>query len=145
LQVTVKTRHLLSNEQLSHSPLMKMEDTHMTHQEFVQGYKQGLVRARIHESAAMQLMNTTAVEKRYRYAHLFWSWVWILTIPIGIVLIIWVNKWVGIGIIVLGIILPRVIKRSASEFVLEQTLADENFYNNLIESKILIVERSDQK
>jgi len=117
----------------------------MTHKEFVQGYKQGFVRAQIHESAAMQLMNTTAIEKRYQYAHVFWSWVWILSIPMGIVLIIWVNKWIGIAIILVGLILPRAIKRTASEFVLEQAVKDENFYNVLIESKILIVEQTDQK
>lgn len=62
---------------------------------------------------------------------------------IGIVLIIWVNKWLGIAIIIIGLILPCAIKKSASEFVLEQAIKEEKFYNDLIESKILVIERTD--
>lgn len=113
----------------------------MTHKEFVEGYKRGIVRVEINESDALKLMNTSFVDKPYQYATIFWSWIWIFSIPIGVVLIIWVNMWLGIAVIVIGLLLPQAIKRSSSENALEQALRDEEFYNALIEAEIMKVER----
>jgi len=99
----------------------------MTHQDFVEGYKKGTVRVEVDESDALKLMNTTFVHKPYQYATIFWSWAWILSIPIGVVLIIWVDTWIGIAVIVIGLILPKAIKRSSADNVLAQAIRDEEF------------------
>lgn len=117
----------------------------MTHKEVVDGYHTGKLRILINESAALKLMNTTFVDKPYQYATIFWSWVWMLSIPIGIALIIWVNMWLGIAVIVIGLILPQAIKRSSSENVLEQALRDEEFYNALVEAEIIKIEPREDK
>jgi hypothetical protein len=113
----------------------------MTHKEFVEVYKSGTVRVEINESDALKLMNTSLVDRPYQYATIFWSWIWILCIPIGVVLIIWVNMWLGIAVVVIGLLLPRAIKKSSSENVLEQALRNEEFYNALVEAEIMKVER----
>lgn len=112
----------------------------MRHTEFVEKYRNGLVRAHINESHALQILNTEMMPNRYFYAHLFWSWIWILALIVGIPLAIWVNTWLGIVIFVIGLMFPRAIKSSASEFVLEYALENEDFYNTVIESESLRIE-----
>ena len=111
----------------------------MTHNEFVQGYRSGQLAAHVNKTMAMQLMNTTAVAKRYRAAHLFWSWVWFLSIPAAIACFIWTKWWIGIIVLVVGFMLPRAIKESAYQFVLEQALEDEQFFKLAIEAEALEV------
>jgi len=112
----------------------------MNHSEFLEKYRKGLARAHINESDALQILNADIMPKRYFYAHTFWSWVWLLSLIIGIPIAIWVNRWVGIVIFILGLVLPRAIKSSASGFVLEYALENEDFYNIVIESESLRVE-----
>lgn len=78
--------------------------------------------------------------RRYWYAHLFWSWIWLVSIPIGIALIVWINTWMGIGVIVVGLALPSAIKQSAAQFVLWYACENEDFYNAIVLAGILIVE-----
>lgn len=111
----------------------------MTHEEFVQAYRTGKIAARVNRSLALQLMGTTAMAKRYRAAHLFWSWVWFLSVPAAIACMIWVRWWIGLIVLITGFALPKAIKQSAAQFVIEQALDDEQFYNLAIESKVLMI------
>jgi hypothetical protein len=109
----------------------------MTFEEFVAAYHSKQVAAHIDRSLALQLMEASAVAKRYRAAHLLWTWVWFLSIPAAIVLIIWVNWWVGLIVLLIGFALPRAIKQSATQFVLEQALEDKGFYELAVKSGAL--------
>ena len=113
----------------------------MTHQEFVEEYKKGLIHVTMNESDALKLRNTSFLDKPNQYATIFWTWIRILPIPIGVVLIIWVNMWLGIAVIFIGILLRQAIKKPSSENALEQALRVEEFYNALIEAEIMKVER----
>jgi len=112
----------------------------MTHKEFVEAYNSGKIKVKIHESAALEVMDTDLIDKPSQYAHIFWSWIWLLSIPIGIALFIWVSKWIGVIVVIIGLILPKAIKRSSSESVLKKGLSDESFYNTMIQHQILIIE-----
>ncbi|MBI3055869.1 MAG: hypothetical protein HYY77_17805 [Betaproteobacteria bacterium] len=54
---------------------------------------------------------------------------------VALALIGWV--WTGLAVIALGIVLPRLIKRSAPHFLLTQALQDENLYRELIAAGVL--------
>ncbi len=112
----------------------------MNHEEFVEKYQQGLLKVHVNESAALKIANSRVLPKRYQAAHIFWCWIWLLTIPAGIYLIIWVNLWAGIGVLILGPIIKKAVKRSASEFILDYALENERFYNAVVESKTLRIE-----
>ena len=112
----------------------------MEHREFVELYKNGKIKVSIDKVASYKLMDTNLVAKKYRAATYFWSWVWFLSIPAGIALIIWVNWWSGIIVLVVGFMLPRAIKKSSTEFILDQALEDERFYKNMLHNKVLIIE-----
>lgn len=112
----------------------------MNHEEFVEKYNKGLLKVHVNESDALKIANSKVLPKRFQAAHIFWCWIWLLTIPAGICLIIWVNLWAGIGVLILGPIIKKAVKRSASEFVLEYALDNEEFYNIIVKSKTLRIE-----
>ena len=62
---------------------------------------------------------------------------WILCFPAAIICFIWVKWWVGLIVLLIGFIMPSAIKRSASEFTLEQALEDEHFYDICVKSNVL--------
>jgi hypothetical protein len=111
----------------------------MEHSEFAHGYRAGLLKAHVDQSAALRLANSGALPRRFRAAHTFWTWVWFLSFPAAIACFVWVRWWVGATILVVGFLLPRAIKRSASEFVLEHALEDAAFYDQMAEAGVLRV------
>ena len=112
----------------------------MEHEKFVQLYNSGQSKVHVNQYKAKQLLQTDIMPKRYVCADIFWSWIWLLSFPIGIVLIIWVNKWVGIAVIVVGLILPKAQRRSASQFVLEYALQNKEFYELALEHQVISTE-----
>jgi len=61
----------------------------------------------------------------------------VLGIGVGLALVGWIVT--GLAIIGGGIIVPRLIKRSAPHFVLTQALADEKFYQAAVNEGVLRV------
>lgn len=109
----------------------------MTHDEFVRAYRSGQVTVAVNRHLALRSMSSPYVAKRYKAAHLFWTWVWFLSVPAGIAIMILVKLWIGLLVLVLGFFLPRAIRESSTEFVLDQALEDEGFYNFAINAGLL--------
>jgi hypothetical protein len=57
---------------------------------------------------------------------------------VALALIGWI--WTGLAVIVLGFVLPRLIKRSAPHFLLTQALQDERLYRDLVAAAVLKIE-----
>jgi hypothetical protein len=112
----------------------------ITHEDFVKAYRSRQVAAAVDYRLSLRLMETKAVRKEYRAAHLFWTWVWFLSIPAAIGLAVWVTWWVGLLVFLIGCALPRAIRKSATAFVLEQALEDEGFYNSALECGALRID-----
>jgi hypothetical protein len=115
----------------------------MTHDEFVKAYKSGQITAAVNRRLALRSMKSPYVAKRYKTAHLFWTWIWFLSIPAGILLMIFVKWWIGLLVFIIGFLLPRAIKESSTQFVLEQALEDEKFYQFAIEEGLLVISKDD--
>jgi len=111
----------------------------MQHPDFVDGYRAGRLAAHVDGSAALQLANSSVLPRRFQAAHILWTWAWILSFPAAIVCFIWVRWWVGAVVLVVGLSLPRAIKRSASQFVLEHALEDGAFYDEVVKAGVLRV------
>ena len=114
----------------------------MTYDEFVKAYKSGRITVAVNRSLALRSMESPYVAKRYKVAHHFWTWVWFLSIPTGIILWIFIKWWIGLAVIVVGFLLPRAIKQTDMEFVLEQALEDEVFYDYAIKAGLLKIHNS---
>ncbi|RPJ47620.1 MAG: hypothetical protein EHM16_05355 [Betaproteobacteria bacterium] len=61
----------------------------------------------------------------------------VLGLGVALALVGWV--WAGLLVIALGIVVPRLIKRSAPRFLIQQALEDETVYQNLLRTNVMQV------
>ena len=99
----------------------------MTHAEFVSAHRVGTLHVRIDPQRAA----------RYVSARLMLPFVILPVLGTGVALALIGWVWTGLAVIALGIVLPRLIKRSAPHFLLTHALQDENLYRELIAAGVL--------
>ena len=99
----------------------------MTHADFVAAHRRGTLDIVIDPRRAARFLS----------ARLLLPLVMMPVIGIGIALALVGNVWAGLAVIALGIILPRMIKRSAPHFLLMQALADEKLYLELTQAGVI--------
>ena len=101
----------------------------MTHEEFRAAYEAGNVRVDIDPAGAA----------RYLSARLLLPFVMLPVLGAGVALALVGWIWAGLAVIAIGIIAPRLIKRSARHFLLTQAIADREVYREVTQSKIMRV------
>ena len=99
----------------------------MTHAEFVDAYAAGRITVAVDPAAA----------SRYLSARLMLPFFAMPVIGIGIALALIGWVWTGLALMALAYIGPRLIKRSAPQFVLNQALQDESVYYQISRAGIL--------
>lgn len=99
----------------------------MTHAEFIGAYGAGKIKVEIDPKSAA----------RYVSARLLLPLVTMPVIGVGIALALTGWIWTGIAVIAFGVIVPRLIKRSAPHFILTQALEDEKVYREVTQAEIL--------
>ena len=75
--------------------------------------------------------------RRYQAAHLLWTWIWFISLPAAVACFVWVRVWVGVIVLFVALVLPKAIKRSASQFVVDDALEDAEFFRKVVEAEIL--------
>lgn len=93
----------------------------MTHQEFVEAYRQG----------QLQVQIDPALAGKYISHKLLLPVVITPIIGLGCAMVLWKFYWIGAGLVLLGFILHRFIKASATNFVLTRALQDERTYSEV--------------
>ncbi|MFN7086283.1 MAG: hypothetical protein ACK4N4_06625 [Burkholderiales bacterium] len=99
----------------------------MEHAEFVAAYSKGRLKVEIDPREAA----------RYVSARLLLPLVMMPVVGLGVALALTGWVWTGLAIIAAGIVVPRLIKRSAPHFVLTQALQDEKIYREVTQAEIL--------
>jgi hypothetical protein len=114
----------------------------MDFSEFVSGYRAGTVVAHVDRSRAMRVCgNSPALPRRYRTTHLIWKNVSLFLVLGGLVSLLWVSWWAGLGAVVLGLVIAPAVQKSAAQFVLQYSLEDEAFFRQMQADGVLTVER----
>lgn len=101
----------------------------MEHSEFINAYSTGKLKVEIDPKVAA----------RYVSARLLLPLVMMPVVGTGIALALTGWIWTGITVMAIGIIVPRLIKRSAPHFILTQALHDEKIYREVTQADILRV------
>jgi hypothetical protein len=96
----------------------------MTHAEFVAAWRAGRVAVTVDAAAAAAFLS----------ARLLLPFLAIAVIGLGIGLVLWGWVWTGLGIGALGIVVPRLIKRSARHFLLTQIATDPDLFDASVEA-----------
>ncbi len=99
----------------------------MTHAEFTTAYATGRVKVEIDPVGAARFLS----------ARLLLPFVVLPVLGVGVALALVGWIWTGLAALAVGIVAPRLIKRSAPHFVLTQALEDERFYHEVTQSSIL--------
>ena len=99
----------------------------MTHNEFVAAYARGEIRVEIDPQAASRMLS----------ARLLLPFVMMPVIGAGVALALVGWIYTGFAVIALGFAAPRLIKRSAPGFLLQNALRDAHLYEELTRSNVL--------
>ncbi len=105
----------------------------MTHTEFVTAYRSARVTVEFDRVRAGQFLSARLLLP-------------VMILPllgagVGLALIGWL--WSGLLVIAMGIIAPRLIKRSAPHFLLTQMLGDEKLYADVQRAGIMRIDNTD--
>lgn len=105
-----------------------------THGEFVAGYRSGAISVNFDPKEAARFLSGRLLLPLFMLP--------VLGIGVALALTGWV--WSGLTVIALGIIVPRLIKRGAPHFLLQQALGDEDLYRDVLRTGVMqVVPRTD--
>lgn len=105
------------------------EPKRMTHSEFSAAYARGEVRVEIDPQAAGRFLSARLLLPLVTMP--------VLGIGVALALIGWI--YTGLAVIAFGIVAPRLIKRSAPRFLLQDALKDPAVYEELTRTNVLRV------
>jgi len=101
----------------------------MTHTEFVVAYARGEIRVEVEPKEAARFLSARLLLPLFMMP--------VVGVGIALALLGWI--FTGLAVIALGIIAPRLIKRSAPHFVFQQALNDPAVYEEVTKSGLLRV------
>ena len=117
-----------SPSRISHN-LLFLTIYFVNHAEFVEGYRAGRIRVDFDAPAAARFLS----------ARLLLPLVTLPVLGAGVALALVGWLWSGLAVIAAAIIVPRLIKRSAPQFLLTQMLNDEQLYDDCTRAVIMNV------
>jgi len=101
----------------------------VTHAEFVAAYARGEIKVEVEPKEAVRFMSARLLLPLFMMP--------VLGIGVALALVGWI--FTGLAVIAVGIIAPRLIKRSAPHFVFQQALNDPAVYEEVIKTGLLRV------
>ena len=99
----------------------------LTHPEFIAAYRDGSVIVNFDPKVAAKFLSGRLLLPLFMMP--------VLGIGVALALIGWV--WTGLLVIALGIIVPRLIKRGAPHFLMQQALGDAHLYQELLQNGVM--------
>jgi hypothetical protein len=101
----------------------------MTHAEFVAAYARGEVRVEIDAKAAARFLSARLL--------LPFAMMPVLGVGVALALIGWF--YTGLAVLAVGVVVPRLIKRGAPRFLLQQAIEDPSAYDALTRAGVMCV------
>ncbi len=99
----------------------------LPHDEFVAAYRDGTITVNFDPRGAARFLSARLLLPLFMLP--------VLGIGVGVALT--GSIWIGLTVIALGILAPRLIKRGAPHFLLQQVLTDEKLYQELLRAEVM--------
>lgn len=99
----------------------------LSHSEFIKAYRDGTIIVNFDPKAAARFLSGRLLLPLFMMP--------VLGCGVALALVGWV--WTGLAVIALGIIVPRLIKRGAPHFLLQQSLGDVSLYQELLQNGVM--------
>lgn len=101
----------------------------ITHQDFVEQYKKGLLNVHINKSMTGDLVLSKFGDKHNKPAHLFWSWAGIILTFVVPMVLLFVNWIYSILSFIFGLMVISASRKSAEQFVMQNIIENGEFWN----------------
>lgn len=118
-----------------------MNEKLINYQQFLERYKAGEITILVNKSKAGDFVMSKFGDKHNKPAHLFWTWLGILLIfPAPI--IFWILfSWIhALGSFVLGLMISSAARKSATQFVLQNMIESEDFWDYILLHKGAVIQ-----
>lgn len=113
----------------------------INYQQFLEGYKSGEFSVLVNKSKAGDFVMSKFGDRHNKPAHLFWTWLGIIMIiPLPIILLIFQGWISALGSFIFGLMINGAARKSASQFVLQNMLESEDFWNYVLLHKGAIIQ-----
>ena len=121
-----------------------MNEKLITYQQFLEKYKKGEINVLVNKSKAGDFVMSKFGDKHNKPAHLFWTWLGILLVfPAPIILWI-IFGWIyALGSFVLGLMINSAARKSAEQFVLQNMIESEDFWDYVLLHKGAVIQDID--
>ena len=118
-----------------------MDKKPIDYQQFLQGYKTGEFVVLIDKSKAGDFVMSKFGDKHNKPAHLFFTWLGIiLIVPMPIILLIFYGWIHAVGSFIIGLMINSAARKSATQFVLQNMLESEDFWDYLLLHKGAVIQ-----
>ena len=118
-----------------------MDKKLIDYQQFLQGYKTGEFAVLVNKSKAGDFVMSKFGDKHNKPAHLFFTWLGIILIlPLPIILLIFYGWIHAVGSFIIGLMINSAARKSASQFVLQNMLESEDFWDYVLLHKGAIIQ-----
>lgn len=126
---------------------------HLNWLEYIELYHNGQIRVNVDKSTAMLIMDkknglVQLMPRGVQGAHIFWSTIAVLSILCSVLGFIFsfifdIGPWYYwlLGIILSSLLTDSGVRQSAVEFIIEETLVNQEYYEKLILKEIILGQR----
>jgi hypothetical protein len=98
--------------------------------QFLEDYKAGKILVLVNKAKAGDFVMSEFADKNNKRAHQFWTWTGLLMlVPVAIFLLISKGWIYAVGSFILGLVINNAAKKSAEQFVLQNMIENENFWD----------------
>ncbi|MFH1182742.1 MAG: hypothetical protein V1690_00575 [Candidatus Moraniibacteriota bacterium] len=116
----------------------------INYQQFLEGYKTGEVTVSVNKSKAGDFVMSKFGDNYNKPAHIFFTWLGIIMIvPLPIILLIFHSWILALGSFVLGLMINSAARKSASQFVLQNMIENEEFWDYVLFHQGAIIQDKD--
>ena len=113
----------------------------INYQQFLQGYRTGEFVVLVNKSKAGDFVMSKFGDKHNKPAHIFFTWLGIIMIvPLPIILLIFQGWIFAVGSFILGLMINSAARKSASQFVLQNMIKGEDFWDYVLLHKGAIIQ-----
>ncbi|OGK38370.1 hypothetical protein A3F03_01455 [Candidatus Roizmanbacteria bacterium RIFCSPHIGHO2_12_FULL_41_11] len=113
----------------------------INYQQFLEGYKTNEFAVLVNKSKAGDFVMSKFGDKYNKPAHLFFTWLGIiLIVPLPIILLIFYGWIHAVSSFIIGLMINSAAKKSASQFVLQNMLESEDFWDYVLLHKGAIIQ-----
>lgn len=104
----------------------------IAYQNFINEYNAGKLQILVDESMAGNFILSPHADKHYKPAYLFWTWLGIILLVLTPMILLFYHWYYSAITFILGIIVFKASRKSGAQFVIENMISSEDFWDYIL-------------